>query len=113
MTTPAAENLFTTETAGLPEVASPGVLLLHDGDRLNLRIAPVRKRPRRRQAADARLQRVGYHRTGNQRWRCRGDRGWHGPRLDIRYDGIPDETRAPIPVGGIFTHQLRFPDAGF
>jgi hypothetical protein len=38
---------------------------------------------------------------------------WHGPRLDIRYDGIPDETRAPIPVGGIFTHQLRFPDAGF
>jgi FtsP/CotA-like multicopper oxidase with cupredoxin domain len=38
---------------------------------------------------------------------------WHGPRLDIRYDGIPDETWAPIPVGGIFAHQLRFPDAGF
>ena len=43
MTTPAAENLFTTETAGLPEAASPGVLVLHDGDRLNLRIGPVRK----------------------------------------------------------------------
>src|SRR6185437_10397082 len=37
---PAAENLFTTETAGLPEVASPGVLLLHGGDRLDLRIGP-------------------------------------------------------------------------
>ena len=43
MTTPAAENLFTTETAGLPEVASPGVLRLHGGDRLDLRIGPVRK----------------------------------------------------------------------
>jgi hypothetical protein len=45
MTTPAAENLFTTETAGLPEVASPGVLRLHDGDRLDLRIGLVRKSP--------------------------------------------------------------------
>jgi hypothetical protein len=45
MTTPAAENLFTTETAGLPEVASPGVLLLHDGDRLNLRIARYARGP--------------------------------------------------------------------
>ncbi len=38
---------------------------------------------------------------------------WHGLRLDNRYDGVPDETQAPIPVDGTFTHQLRFPDAGF
>jgi hypothetical protein len=37
------DGLFTTETAGLPEVASPGVLRLRDGDRLDLRIGPVRK----------------------------------------------------------------------
>ncbi len=38
---------------------------------------------------------------------------WHGLRLDNRYDGVPDETQQPIPVGGTFTHQLQFPDAGF
>ena len=28
------------------------------------------------------------------------------------YDGVPDETQAPIPVGGEFTYRLRFPDDG-
>jgi hypothetical protein len=37
------DELFTTETTGLPEVASPGVIRLDDGDRLDLRIGPVRK----------------------------------------------------------------------
>ena len=37
---------------------------------------------------------------------------WHGLRLDNAYDGVPHETQAPIPVGGDFTYQLRFPDAG-
>ena len=37
------DDLFTTETAGLPEVASPGMIRLHDGDQLDLRIGPVRK----------------------------------------------------------------------
>jgi Multicopper oxidase len=37
------DGLFTTETAGLPEVARPGVIRLRDGDRLDLRIGPVRK----------------------------------------------------------------------
>ena len=36
-------NLFTTETAGLPEVLGPDVTRLADGDRLDLRIGPVRK----------------------------------------------------------------------
>ena len=39
----ASDDLFTTETAGLPEVLGPGVTRLHDGDRLDLRIGPVRK----------------------------------------------------------------------
>ena len=36
------DELFTTETAGLPEVARPAVTRLRDGDRLDLRIGPVR-----------------------------------------------------------------------
>jgi hypothetical protein len=32
------DELFTTEATGLPEVASPGVIRLDDGDRLDLRI---------------------------------------------------------------------------
>ncbi|MDQ3438219.1 MAG: multicopper oxidase family protein, partial [Actinomycetota bacterium] len=38
---------------------------------------------------------------------------WHGLRLENRYDGVPDETQAPIPPGGAFTYKLRFPDPGF
>ena len=37
---------------------------------------------------------------------------WHGLRLDNKYDGVPYETQAPIPIGGEFTYRLRFPDAG-
>ena len=28
---------------------------------------------------------------------------WHGLRLENRYDGVPHETQAPIPVGGDYT----------
>jgi len=38
---------------------------------------------------------------------------WHGLRLDNRYDGVPEETQAPIPHGGAFTYRLQFPDPGF
>ncbi len=37
---------------------------------------------------------------------------WHGLRVDNAYDGVPHETQAPIPVGGEFSYQLRFPDPG-
>jgi len=37
---------------------------------------------------------------------------WHGLRLENRYDGVPHETQAPIPVGGEFTYRIRVPDAG-
>ena len=50
------DGLFTTETAGLPEVASPGVTRLHDGDRLDLRIGPARKR-----LDDAELRMLAYN----------------------------------------------------
>ena len=50
------EGLFTTETAGLPEVARPGVIRLRDGDRLDLRVGPVRKR-----LDDAELRMLAYN----------------------------------------------------
>ena len=37
---------------------------------------------------------------------------WHGLRLENKYDGVPHETQAPIPVGGEFTYRIQFPDAG-
>ena len=37
---------------------------------------------------------------------------WHGLRVENRYDGVPFETQAPIPVGGHYTQHLQFPDAG-
>ena len=37
---------------------------------------------------------------------------WHGLRLENKYDGVPHETETPIPVGGSFTYEIRFPDPG-
>jgi FtsP/CotA-like multicopper oxidase with cupredoxin domain len=119
------DDLFTTETAGLPEVARPGVTRLRDGDWLDLRIGPVRKR-----LDDAQLRMLAYNGSvpgpnlhvdqGSQitvQVRNDGDVEatvhWHGLRLENRYDGVPHETQAPIPVGGAFTYQLQFPDPGF
>src|SRR5437016_4244449 len=119
------DGLFTTETAGLPEVASPCVIRLRDGDRLDLRIGPVRKR-----LDDAELRMLAYNGSipgptlhvgqGSEitvQVRNDGDVEatvhWHGLRLENRYDGVPDETQVPIPIGGTYTCRVGFPDAGF
>ena len=119
------DELFTTETAGLPEASRPAVTRLHDGDRLDLRIGPVRKN-----IDGAELRMLAYNGSipgpvlhvdqGSQiivQVRNDGDVEatvhWHGLRLDNRYDGVPHETQEPIPIGGTFTYQLQFPDAGF
>ena len=43
MTVDDSSDTFTTDTAGLLEVAAPSVLRLKDGDRFEFRIGPVRK----------------------------------------------------------------------
>src|SRR5215216_7100978 len=108
-------NLFTTETTGLPEAARPQLIRLHDGDRFDLRIEPVRKR-----LDDAELRMLGYNGSipgptmhvdqGSQIIAHVTNEGdveatvhWHGLRLENRYDGVPHETQAPIPIGGTFT----------
>ena len=119
------DDLFTTETAGLPEVLGPDVTRLADGDRLDLRIGPVRKN-----IDGAELRMLAYNGSipgpvlhvdqGSEitvQVRNDGDVEatvhWHGLRLENQYDGVPDETQVPIPVGGTYTCKVRFPDAGF
>jgi FtsP/CotA-like multicopper oxidase with cupredoxin domain/YHS domain-containing protein len=92
---------------------------------LDLRIQPVRKR-----IDDAELRMLGYNGSipgptlhvdqGSEitvRVTNDGDVEatvhWHGLRLENRYDGVPHETQAPIPIGGMFTYEVQFPDAGF
>ena len=37
---------------------------------------------------------------------------WHGLRRENRYDGVPEETQAPIRIGAAFTYRVQFPDPG-
>src|SRR6266568_4161444 len=118
------DELFTTETAGLPEVLGPDVTRLADGDRLDLRIGPARKN-----IDGAELRMLAYNGSipgptlhvdqGSEitvQVRNDGDVEatvhWHGLRLENQYDGVPDETQVPIPIGGTYTCKVRFPDAG-
>src|SRR5215210_915666 len=117
-------DAFTTETAGLPEASSPGVVRLYDGDVFDLHIRPVRKR-----IGDAEVRMLGYDGSipGPTLHVDQGSRitvnvsnavevettvHWHGLRLENRFDGVPRETQAPIPPGGTFAYELRFPDPG-
>jgi FtsP/CotA-like multicopper oxidase with cupredoxin domain len=121
-TDPAA--IFSTEVAGLGSATRPEVVELGDGDRFELRIAPVVKR-----LGEDRVRMLSYNgsipgptlrvRQGSEvvvHVRNDGDTEatvhWHGLRLDNAYDGVPFETQPPIEVGGEFTYRLRFPDAG-
>jgi FtsP/CotA-like multicopper oxidase with cupredoxin domain len=118
-------DLFSTETGGLSEAARPQLIRLHDGDRFDLRIEPVRKR-----LEDAELRMLGYNGSipgptlhvdqGSEITVQVTNYGdveatvhWHGLRLENRNDGVPHETQAPIPIGGTFTYKVQFPDAGF
>src|SRR5947199_2620850 len=118
------QDLFTTETAGLADVSRPSVIRLHDGDRFDLRISPVRK------GIDGAVLRMLAYNGPIPGPTLHVDQGseitvqvtndgdieatvhWHGLRLENRYDGVPHETQAPIPIGGTFTYKVQFPDAG-
>jgi FtsP/CotA-like multicopper oxidase with cupredoxin domain len=119
-----SQDAFTTDTTGLPEASSPSVVSLHDGDSLDLDIRPVRKR-----IGEAEVRMLGYNGSipgptlrvdqGSEitvNVRNEGDVDatvhWHGLRLENRYDGVPEETQAPIAPGGKFSYRLRFPDPG-
>src|SRR5215218_9437257 len=118
------QDAFTTETAGLPEASPPVVVRLRDGDVFDLRIHPVRKR-----IGDAEVRMLGYNGSipgptlrvdqGSEVTAVVTNDGdvettvhWHGLRLENRYDGVPQDTQAPIPPGGTFTYKVQFPDPG-
>jgi len=127
-------DLFSTDTAGLAPVSRPGVIRLADGDLFGLSIGPVRKDV---SAADlgeagsgAQLRMLAYNGSipgptlrvpqgAEITVDVRNDGDvettvhWHGLRLENRYDGVPHETQAPIPVGGGYRCHVQFPDAGF
>jgi FtsP/CotA-like multicopper oxidase with cupredoxin domain len=115
---------FPTDPTGLPEAARPQLLELADGDTLDLRVGPVAKR-----LGEITVRMLGYNgsvpgptlkvQQGSEiivHVENHGDLDttvhWHGLRLENKYDGVPHETQAPIPVGGEFTYRIQFPDAG-
>jgi FtsP/CotA-like multicopper oxidase with cupredoxin domain len=119
-----SNNVFITETAGLPEASSPSVVRLRDGDNFDLSIRPVRKR-----IGDIEVRMLGYNGSipgptlhvdqGSEITAVVTNDGdvettvhWHGLRLENRYDGVPEETQAPISPGGTFTYKVQFPDPG-
>ena len=120
----ATEDLFPTDPSGLPEVTRPALLELADGDVLDLSIGPVANR-----LEDAAVRMLAYNgsipgptlrvRQGSEvvvNVTNQGDLEttvhWHGLRLENKYDGVPHETQAPVPVGGGFTYRLQFRDPG-
>ena len=119
------QDLFTTDTRGLPDAVAPRVMRLLDGGRLDLRIAPSARcvdgaelRMLALQRLDsrtdaARRSGLGDHRDVTNDGDVEATVHWHGLRLENRYDGVPHETQEPIPIGGTFTYKVQFPDAGF
>jgi len=115
---------FPTDPSGLPEAGRPQLLELAHRDTLDLRVGPVAKH-----LGDDVVRMLGYNgsipgptlkvQQGSEiivHVTNHGDLDttvhWHGLRLENRYDGVPHETQAPIPVGGEFTYRIQFPDAG-
>jgi FtsP/CotA-like multicopper oxidase with cupredoxin domain len=121
---PTPVESFPTDPSGLPEAGRPELLELAHGDTLDLTVGPVAKR-----LGDTTVRMLGYNgsipgptlkvQQGSEiivHVTNQGDLDttvhWHGLRLENKYDGVPHETQAPIPVGGEFTYRIQFPDAG-
>jgi FtsP/CotA-like multicopper oxidase with cupredoxin domain len=114
---------FPTDVAGLPEARASEPVELSDGDRFDLRIAPVAKR-----LGDATVRMLSYNgsipgpalrvREGSEivvDIENQGDMEatvhWHGLRLENRYDGT-HETQTPMAVGERYSARVSFPDPG-
>src|SRR5918999_6591825 len=114
---------FPTEIEGLPEARPPELVELSDGDRFDLRIAPVAKR-----LGDTTVRMLAYNgsipgptlkvQEGSELIVDIENQGdmeatvhWHGLRLENRYDGT-HETQTPIQVGERYSARVAFPDPG-
>ena len=116
---------FSTDVEGLDEAERPEVIRLRHDETHGIEIKPVRKR-----INDAEVRMLGYngsipgptlHVDQNSEVTIEATNlgdveatlHWHGLRLENRFDGVPEETQAPIAYGGRFTYRLQFPDPGF
>ena len=123
MNSSSQQDSFPQETEGLEEAVPPRVERLGDGDRFDLRIAPVKKRIK---GSEVRMLAYNGSIPGPTLKVQEGaeitvdvlNEGdleatvhWHGLRLENRYDGT-HETQPPIPIGGSFTARVAFPDPG-
>ena len=111
------------QTEGLPEAGTTQMIELAGDDTFELEDRAGQETNRRRDGADARVQRLDSRTalkvmqgsTITVNVTNRGDIDatvhWHGLRLENRYDGTHD-TQAPIPVGESFTYRVHVPDAG-
>jgi FtsP/CotA-like multicopper oxidase with cupredoxin domain len=114
---------FPTDLTGLPHARSPELVELSDGDRFDLRIAPVAK-----PLGDTTVRMLAYNgsipgptlkvREGSEITVDIENRGdvedtvhWHGLRLENRYDGT-HQTQSPIAFGERFSARVSFPDPG-
>ncbi|MDQ3935907.1 MAG: multicopper oxidase family protein [Actinomycetota bacterium] len=121
MTTPATQ--FPTDPTGLPEARPPEPVELADGDRFDLRIAPVAKR-----IGGDTVRMLAYNGSipgpvlkvpqGSEIVVDVENRGdlettvhWHGLRLESRFDGT-HETQRPMGVGERYSARVAFPDPG-
>jgi FtsP/CotA-like multicopper oxidase with cupredoxin domain len=119
-----AADEFSRDPSGLPEATRTALLELADGDTLDLQVGPVAKR-----LGDTTVRMLAYNgsvpgptlkvQQGSEiivHVTNQGDLDttvhWHGLRLENKYDGVPHETQAPVPVGGSFTYRIQFPDPG-
>ena len=117
-------DTFSNDAYGLDPSHPTQVVELDDGAHMDLRIAPVAHH-----VGDDQLRMLAYNgsipgpvlrvRQGSEitvRARNDGDVEatvhWHGLCLDNKYDGVPYETQAPIPLGDEFTYRLSFPNEG-
>lgn len=119
----AGQDVFSTDTTGLPAGVPTETVDLSDGDVFDLRVAPVTK-----QIGDATVRMLAYNgsipgptllvRQGTEVVVNAANDGdlettvhWHGLRLDNRFDGT-HHTQDPIEPGGAFGYRIAFPDPG-
>ncbi|HUP20021.1 MAG TPA: multicopper oxidase family protein [Gemmatimonadota bacterium] len=112
------------DPAAVPWAVPTRALELSDGDSLHLVAAPVKRRLGRRDVVlygfngqiPGPLVRVDRGATITVGFENRTEWPtavhWHGVRLENRFDGVPHVTQDPVPPGGTFRYEVRFPDAG-
>jgi FtsP/CotA-like multicopper oxidase with cupredoxin domain/nitrite reductase/ring-hydroxylating ferredoxin subunit len=119
---------FDRDTHGLSPATATPIVVLEDGATYNLRAAAVAK-----EIGEQNVKLLAYNGSipgptlqvaqgaeitlhfSNQT-EVETTAHWHGLRLDYHFDGVSEGKHGgmqpPIPPGGSFTYQLRFPDPG-